>query len=579
MQINCSHTEVVELDSLIENPKNPNTHPDKQINLLAKIMKYQGWRNPIVVSRRSGFIVKGHGRLMAAQKLEWTKAPIDMQDYKTEADEYADMIADNKIAELANTDEGILKDLVLDMPDDFDLDLLGVPDLTLDKDFKDLDSIPDHSGLEVSDNKLNLYCGDCLAELKKIDENSIHSVVSDPPYALNFMGKKWDAEVPSVEVWKEVLRVLKPGGHVLSFSGTRTYHRMVVNIEDAGFVCRDMLQWIYGSGFPKSHDVSKAIDKMAGAEREVVGNYNRPDGSKPRLNTVSSNALFGGADSNDQKTSNPSTPQAKKWDGFGTALKPANEPIVLAMKPISEDTIAENVLKWGCGGINVDESRVEYKSTDDFENAKGGNSGSDKNTFGMLSGKGPKKQSEKITTKGRFPSNVILDETAAEMLDEQSGESKSTGGQSGVKGSNIYKHGSTDGENKKGCGFNDSGGASRFFYCAKSSKSERNDGLEGMPKIKGGSMTGKEYREDRPTNHPYRENYHPTVKPKKLMSYLIKLITPPNGIVLDPYMGSGSTGIAALENDFRFVGIEKEPEYFEIAKKRINNVHSSSDTD
>jgi site-specific DNA-methyltransferase (adenine-specific) len=330
-------------------------------------------------------------------------------------------------------------------------------------------------------NKTKLMLGDNIESLKKLPANSIDSVVTDPPYGLSFMNKKWDYDVPSVEFWKEVYRVLKPGGHIVSFGGTRTYHRMVVNIEDAGFEIRDQIQWLY-SGFPKSLNVGKAIDKLNGIS---------------------------------------------EYEGWGTTLKPANEPICLARKPLSEKSVAENVLKWRTGGINVDGCRIGSETTD-----------------------------------GRFPANIIFEcicdevikgdvhtnpDCPCRLLDEQSGESRSSDNKWNGNGKELthewgYK------KYKRETGYTDKGGASRFFYQAKVSKAERNMGLE-----EGNKST------------------HPTVKPINLMTYLCRLITPPNGIVLDTFMGSGSTGIAAQLEGFRFVGMEMDEDYFKIAEARIKN--------
>lgn len=342
---------------------------------------------------------------------------------------------------------------------------------------------------------MTLFLGDCLEQLKGHKDSSIDAVVTDPPYGLAFMGKKWDYDVPSVELWREVFRVLKPGGHVLSFGGTRTYHRMVVNIEDAGFEIRDQVMWIYGSGFPKSLNVGK---------------------------------------------------KHPEWQGWGTALKPANEPIVLARKPLEKGlTVAENVLKWGVGALNIDGTRIGYASeadkkndTDALErfNSTSGKSG----TFIASTSIAPNLSG---TAQGRWPANVLFDEDAAKMLDVEA--FKDCGGEIGT-------------------------GPSRFFYVAKTSKRERNAGLEGMP-LKAQGAYG-EFAGDgrgRQTEHQPTANYHPTVKPIKLMEYLCKLITPPGGTILDPFMGSGSTGCAAVKLGFRFIGIEREPEYLEIAKRRI----------
>ena len=337
---------------------------------------------------------------------------------------------------------------------------------------------------------MKLILGDCLEVLKTLEADSIDACVTDPPYGLSFMGKRWDYDVPSVDVWREVMRVLKPGAHLLSFGGTRTYHRMVVNIEDAGFEIRDQIQWLYGSGFPKSLDVSKAIDKAAGVQFDArpasgVG-FMTPDG-KGGYNTTKNQLTRAGE----------STDAAKQWDGWGTALKPANEPIVVARKPLSEKTVAANVLKWGTGALNIERCRVG-ETVETWPKSRSYAPGQI-----QPGGVGETQKTGNIPN-GRWPANLIFDEEAGKMLDEQSG------------------------------------GASRFFYAAKASRKERGEG-----------------------------NNHPTVKPISLMRYLVRLVTPPGGIVMDPFMGSGTTGIAAKAEGFGFVGIEREPEYMKIAEARI----------
>jgi len=358
---------------------------------------------------------------------------------------------------------------------------------------------------------INLMLGDNIESLKKLNSNSVDSIVTDPPYGLSFMNNKWDYQVPSVEFWKEVYRVLKPGGHILSFGGTRTYHRMVVNIEDAGFEIRDQIQWIYGSGFPKSHNIGKSVDKLLGNEREVIDKV-FPDGSKPRetqqLKIYNDNDKYIGAPKYTKGNSD--------YEGWGTALKPANEPICLARKPLSEKTVAENVIKYSTGGINIDGCRIGFSDGEDKKNFINDSDGINRqknskvretymNNTNIIGNHNINDNRQD----GRWPSNIIFDEEAAKLLDEQSGNS------------------------------------SRFFYQAKVSKTERNISIN--------------------------TNNHPTVKPINLMTYLCRLITPKGGVVLDPFMGSGSSGISACLEGFKFIGMEMDEDYFKIAQARINN--------
>ena len=459
---------------------------------------------------------------------------------------------------------------------------------------------------------LELYNGNCLTELQKIADNTIDSVVTDPPYELGFMGKAWDASgiAFNVEVWRECLRVLKPGGHILAFGGTRTYHRMTVAIEDAGFEIRDCMAWMYGSGFPKSHNIGKAVDKLLGNDREVVGenpNVRKADSQK--------NTVFEGGFQED----NTITKGNSEWEGWGTALKPAFEPIVMGRKPF-KGTVAENVLEWGVGGLNIDASRVGNESrtvpvhSDDKKE--------DETLFGLH----PTIQHHREeTTIGRWPANVMLDEEAGKILDEQSGTTYSGPTNQKVK----YSGGVFGGGNGVKEYPANSGGASRFFYCPKASKKDRDEGMPqsvpqftGRPRREDGSVIYKEThpeewaeamakkkRKDKtalagaeeklqelngPTQIKGRDagqdsrsvahkarptarmNIHPTVKPTPLMEYLIKLVTPKGGKVLDPFMGSGSTGKGALLNDYSFVGIELSPEYFSIAESRIKSVENKT---
>ena len=403
---------------------------------------------------------------------------------------------------------------------------------------------------------MQLINGDCLEKLKELPDNSVDSVVTDPPYGLSFMGKKWDYDVPKTEVWKEVYRVLKHGGHLLSFFGTRTYHRGVVNIEDAGFEIRDQIGWAYGSGFPKSHNIGKAVDKLQGNEREVLGTRIKKAGD------MTSGNFKRGGDYPDKELTE--TKGNSPYEGWGTALKPAWEPIVVARKPLEKGmTVAENVLKWGTGGINIDGCRVE---TDEVLSAEYGQpSGS--GTYNWNKEKKKVEKTGKTNTQGRFPANLLHDgspEVLSLFPESNSGKGKA---------STYEKHGGQWGKGKqiRNADFGDSGSASRFFYCAKASKKDRNEGCEGLEeKANAGSYEFKTDRslDGKPTAP--KANFHPTVKPTALMQYLVRLVTPKGGTVLDPFMGSGSTGKACVKEGFDFIGIELDEEYMEMAKKRIN---------
>ena len=603
----------------------------------------------------------------------------------------------------------------------------------------------------------NIITGDCLEELKKLESNSVDSVVTDPPYGLGFMDKSWDTfdknqfgkageeVVNDLKVKKnfkifprycsdglydftkswaiECLRVLKPGGYLLSFSGTRTYHKICMGIEDAGFEIRDMISWLYGSGFPKSHNVGKAVDKLLGNEREIIGN------KKGQGNIPNDRGNWGLKSNSDVVVDKGHT----AWGGWGTALKPACEPIVVARKPLIEKTVAANVLKYGTGGINIDACRIETKGEKvDIHHTKGAS----------MFNKGDYKEINRFkSTQGRFPANIILDEEAGRMLDEQSGISKSS--DAIRNNNNNLKNYTCYGNFKdiKTKGFKDKGGASRFFkniknekvyicslcnntytkevkkeclninvnnveknlettqvikenivqqnamlnlnkkldqivkcvgnlcqkcatsivqdivkiknldskkeelkviqdfignykkciliqnlvdyvekwdnidttqttqnllklfgyvnrviinytqeieksepkrflYQAKASKSERNKGLDNIQEKR---KAGAEFRPNHmekalkgEDGNPFGrwgeiKNIHPTVKPVKLMEYLIRLVTKPGGTVLDPFTGSGTTGVASINLGYSFVGIEREKEYVKIASARIDS--------
>jgi len=362
---------------------------------------------------------------------------------------------------------------------------------------------------------MSVLVGDCREVMRTMADNSVDAIVTDPPYELGFMGKSWDSTgvAYDVTVWQECLRVLKPGGHLLAFGGSRTYHRLAVAIEDAGFQIRDQIMWVYGSGFPKSLNVGKQ------------------DG-------------------------------CQDWQGWGTALKPAHEPIVMARKPL-DGTVANNVLTHGVGGINIDGCRVgegtgETKTVQ-YPDIRGNNYNNASGTVEYT-----------VTSQGRFPANFIhdgSDEVLELFPDSKAGKPRDDRGTGGIWSESMGVP----------CGpqYGDDGSAARFFYCAKASKKDRNEGLDGFAEKRPDerTTTGMETFDEKGVAK--QANHHPTVKPTDLMRYLCRLVTPPNGIVLDPFTGSGSTGKAATLEGFTFIGIEQSAEYAEIANARIRHAQQS----
>ena len=419
--------------------------------------------------------------------------------------------------------------------------------------------------------------------MKAMPDNSVDAIVTDPPYELGFMGKSWDASgiAFNIEVWQEALRVIKPGGHLIAFSGSRTYHRMAVAIEDAGFQIRDQIMWVYGSGFPKSHNIEKAINKIDGVEflekpASGVGFMNA-EGAGGYNTTINQLEQVG-----------DSSERAATWQGWGTALKPAHEPMVLARKPL-EGTVADNVLTWGVGGLNIDGTRVAHLSEADRASA----TPQGKVTSNKMAGSAPDTENagrvdveRPDTSGGRFPANFIHDGS-----DEVVGLFPDTKATGSGKVSGFRKGGASEnavglaGKKNAADGFSDSGSAARFFYCAKASKRDRNEGLDGFEEKEIGAKGNGLARAcatcgasvidgctclDRTFVNPSRQNHHPTVKPTTLMQYLVRLVTPPNGTVLDPFMGSGSTGKACAYEGFDFIGIDQSAEYVAIAQARID---------
>jgi DNA modification methylase len=509
---------------------------------------------------------------------------------------------------------------------------------------------------------IDLRLGDCIEVLKTIPDNSVDSIVTDPPYHLTsivkrfgkedsapaqfgtdgayaraskgFMGKEWDGGDIAfrTDVWNECLRILKPGGHLLAFSHSRTYHRMAVAVEDAGFEIRDQIMWVYGSGFPKSLNIGKAIDKRGGESIGWFGDWlkewrernNIPQSKIAELFPSKTGGLTGCVSNWELGNNLPTNEQFNlicqtfdlpfksleeaerefiarsknfgkqghipigsygefditrgnsEWEGWGTALKPAHEPIVMARKPLSESSIAENVLKHGTGGINIDGSRIE--TTDNLNGGGYGGNNVGVASYALQDGR-KTLPTNKLTKddytqpEGRFPANIIFDEEAGKLLDEQAPltgsafkakRKKDVEGGSGASLMRAHKEGEDNGY------FDERGGASRFFYCPKTSKKDRNEGLI-VEKEKNKRPIGVAFNNEDDLFKQTTGNNHPTVKPTDLMRYLINLVTPKGGTTLDPFMGSGSTGKAAIRCGVNFIGIEKESEYMEIAKARIEH--------
>jgi site-specific DNA-methyltransferase (adenine-specific) len=491
-----------------------------------------------------------------------------------------------------------------------------------------------------------LIHGDCLEALKQLEDNSIDSIVTDPPYGIGFMNKEWDK--PSThrklierenkrseerfkngsspvkggfskgvqpglpigtakegrwfqewcEQWaKECLRVLKPGGYLLSFSAPRTYHRMTTGFEDAGFEIRDQIMWLFGSGFPKSYNIGKGIEGKLMTGNSNTTNFKNLNGEVTETSGGYNKASLESGYRNKEYVKTKidvdyETEEGKKWEGWGTALKPAHEPICVARKPLSEKTNVENVLRWGTGGLNIDESRIGYQDDKPISRSV-----KDFKSTGIYSDMNRTEDWEPNNT-GRWPANIIFDEEAGKILDEQSGIKQYNKGreEGNYKGGHRKDYVGTDDNpivNKvDGKFFSDKGGASRFFYCPKTSKKDRDEGITSeespLRDTKGGSRDynarcgncGKKFIGSSNTicscenpitdNQVFtRKNNHPTVKPTDLMQYLIRMVTPKGGVTLDPFMGSGSSGKAAIRGGFNFIGIEKEEEYINISRSRI----------
>tara|TARA_B100000085_G_scaffold52171_1_gene45503 strand:+ start:4735 stop:6429 length:1695 start_codon:yes stop_codon:yes gene_type:complete len=534
--------EYVDIDSLVEWEHNPRINTEA-VSKVARSIERFGFASPVIAREEDSMVIAGHTRIAAARSLGLQTVPVRyMKLSRTEAELLA--IADNKLGEISDWNEDMLKDILTALPEN-DLDDIGFSQDELDSLLENIDTeLPPESDNAVYDTDYDdadnldlervkiaeeggiyavgdqyVLCGDCVEILRSFPDNSIDSIVCDPPYGIGFMGKDWDHSVPTEEWARECFRVLKPGGHIVAFGATRAIHRMVCALEDEGFEIRDMINWLYFSGFPKSMDISKQIDKMKGVEREVVGEDNRP---KPSYMLE-----IGKTEANTRNITKPATEEAQYWEGWGTALKPAQEPAILCRKPIEKGlNVSENVLKWGTGAINIDACRFGYGDpcwVGSQEQLK------DHNGFSSVyvDPKLPKEKADDYFVKapegGRWPANI--------------------------------------------------------YQCAKPSRSERETGLDDLESKKGHEAVHRKEGTaglDNPRAGAGRtasevKNFHPTVKPTKLMAWLCRLLTPKGGIVLDTFLGSGTTGVSASMEGFKFIGTEMNPEYCDIALQRIKH--------
>lgn len=540
-----------DLKDLIPAPYNPRKISDEQMNGLKKSLDRWGLVQEIVVNKRTNHIIGGHQRASALEVNGEKKAAVVWVDID-EDEERALNVALNSPHISGEFDfeklPPLLDEIELKLPEVFDdlrFDLLVDGEkisATADRESEEaenaaLDSIDGIKPDEVKPGErfeiggATLICGDCVEVLSGMAENSVDAIVTDPPYGIGFMGKEWDCAVPGKEWADQCLRVLKPGGHIVSFAATRTVHRLGVVLEDSGFEIRDMISWIQWQGFPRSLDVSKAIDKKHGAERKTIGkkkgvggeNINDiVNGSKVRTTDDVGGRGVGAYGSGakqkaiDLPITAPATDDAKRWSGWGTALKPTQEPAVLARKPL-DGTVAENVLKWGVGGLNIDGCRIAYGDS-------------------AWPGPGDKPDWEVGTTRSN-PGHKL------------------TGGEVTLPPSDIGRW------------------PANIYHCPKPSRGEREDGCGDLPagaarsSMVSSNGQGDQRLDGKP--FPVRSNFHPTVKPVGLMRWLVRLVTPPGGVVVDTFLGSGTTCVAAEKEGLKSIGIEFSPEYAGICKARI----------
>ena len=541
--------EYVDIDSLVEWEHNPRINTEA-VSKVARSIERFGFASPVIAREEDSMVIAGHTRIAAARSLGLQTVPVRyMKLSRTEAELLA--IADNKLGEISDWNEDMLKDILSALPEN-DLDDIGFSQNELDSllenidtelppepdnavygdDYEDADNldlervkIAEEGGIYAVGDQYVL-CGDCVEILRSFPDNSIDSIVCDPPYGIGFMGKDWDHSVPTEEWARECFRVLKHGGHLVAFGATRAIHRMVVALEDEGFEIRDMINWLYFSGFPKSMDISKQIDKMKGVDPIDTG---IPDpnckGRAKRTNEFVNGSNLE-PNSRERNITKPATEEAQYWEGWGTALKPAQEPAILCRKPIEKGlNVSENVLKWGTGAINIDACRFGYGDPCwvGSQEKPSWEVGTSRGNIGHKLSEGNDVRINAPSDLGRWPANI--------------------------------------------------------YQCAKPSRSERETGLEDLQSKKGheavhrkeGTAGLENPRAGAGRTANEVKNFHPTVKPTKLMAWLCRLLTPKGGIVLDTFLGSGTTGVSASMEGFKFIGTEMNPEYCDIALQRIKH--------
>ena len=546
--------EYVDIDSLVEWEHNPRINTEA-VSKVARSIERFGFASPVIAREEDSMVIAGHTRIAAARSLGLQTVPVRyMKLSRTEAELLA--IADNKLGEISDWNEDMLKDILSALPEN-DLDDIGFSQDELDSLLENIDTeLPPESDNAVYDDyddadNLDLervkiaeeggiyavgdqyvLCGDCVEILRSFPDNSIDSIVCDPPYGIGFMGKDWDHSVPTEEWARECYRVLKHGGHIVAFGATRAIHRMVCALEDEGFEIRDMINWLYFSGFPKSMDISKQIDKMKGVDPIDTG---VPDpnckGRKTNGESFVSGLLHQKNKTRERNIIKPATEEAQYWEGWGTALKPAQEPAILCRKPIEKGlNVSENVLKWGTGAINIDACRFG---------------------FGDPCWVGEKEKIPRCSglRADRKPATNLI-----QFRDSKVDQLVPNYNDLGRWPANIYQ-------------------------CAKPSRSERETGLDDLQSKKGheavhrkeGTAGLENPRAGAGRTANEVKNFHPTVKPTKLMAWLCRLLTPKGGIVLDTFLGSGTTGVSASMEGFKFIGTEMNPEYCDIALQRIKH--------